>query len=248
MLITPIGFGAFKIGRNTGTKYGGAYELPSDEEADRLLHGVLDLGINHVDTAPAYGLSEERIGRSLAGRRDAFVLSTKVGETYADGRSSYDFSAEAVTASVRRSLVRLRTDHLDLVLIHSDGDDVGIIEHSGACEALDRLKACGDVRAVGLSGKTEAGFDRAMRWADVFMVEYHREDRRMAGVVSRAHEAGIGVLIKKGLASGRLGASEALGFLMGDSAVDSVTLGTLKLDHLRENLGEAVRVRGVKGG
>ncbi|MEQ9459843.1 MAG: aldo/keto reductase [Phycisphaeraceae bacterium] len=246
--ITPIGFGAFKIGRNTGIKYDRAYDLPTEEEAARLLHRVLDLGINHIDTAPAYGVSEARIGRALAGRREEFILSTKVGETFESGRSRYDFSGDAVTASVRRSLERLGTDHLDVVLIHSDGRDVEIMEKSGACEALDRLKRSGDVRAVGLSGKTEAGFDRAMAWADVLMVEYHSDDTRMAGVIARAHEAGVGVLIKKGLASGKLGAADALSFLLADGGVDSVTLGSLNLDHLRSNLNEAQRVRGVKRG
>jgi len=80
--ISPIGFGAFKIGRNQKTKYSAAYDLPSDEQVAELLDGLLALGINYIDTAPAYGTSEERIGRAIAGRRAEFVLATKVGETF----------------------------------------------------------------------------------------------------------------------------------------------------------------------
>ena len=61
--VSVLGFGAFKIGRAEGTKYPAAYPLPEEDEAGRILAGVLDLGITLLDTAPAYGLSEERIGR-----------------------------------------------------------------------------------------------------------------------------------------------------------------------------------------
>ena len=60
--LSPIGFGAFKIGRTEGAKYAEAYSLPSDAEATALVHAVLDLGITLIDTAPAYGVSEERVG------------------------------------------------------------------------------------------------------------------------------------------------------------------------------------------
>src|SRR5205814_1026963 len=111
--------GSFKIGRNQKIKYAQGYDLPDDAAAGRLLNGVLDLGINLIDTAPAYGIAEERIGRFISHRRREFRLCTKVGETFANGESNYDFSAAAVTASVERSLSLLQTDVLDLVLIHS---------------------------------------------------------------------------------------------------------------------------------
>src|SRR5260370_40863961 len=124
LAITPIGFGAFKIGRNEKTKYGQAYALPDDRTVAGLLNGILDLGIAYIDTAPAYGLSEQRIGRAIAHRRNEFTLSTKIGETFENGQSHYDFPAAAVRSSVERSLRRLRTDSLDVVLLHSNGDDV----------------------------------------------------------------------------------------------------------------------------
>ena len=101
--ITALGYGAFKVGRNQKTKYGHSYELPTEQESDRLLNSVLDLGITVIDTAPSYGLSEERIGRYLSHRREEFFLSTKAGETF-EGESRYDYSKDAIVASVHSSL------------------------------------------------------------------------------------------------------------------------------------------------
>src|SRR5271157_2691130 len=114
--ISPIGFGAFKIGRNQKTKYSAAYELPSDDQVAELLNGLLDLGVNYIDTAPAYGTSEERIGHAISTRRSEFVLATKVGERFEDGVSAYDFSAPAIRKSVERSLKRLKTPAIDVLL------------------------------------------------------------------------------------------------------------------------------------
>src|SRR5437762_11531834 len=91
--VTPIGFGAFKIGRNEKTKYAASYALPDEAAVERLLCGLLDMGVAYIDTAPAYGLSEERIGRAISHRRREFTLSSKVGESFQRGESQYDFSA-----------------------------------------------------------------------------------------------------------------------------------------------------------
>jgi aryl-alcohol dehydrogenase-like predicted oxidoreductase len=237
--VSAIGFGAFKIGRNEGIKYPQGYDLPDEGAVDRLVNGVLDLGINYLDTAPAYGLSEARLGRVLAGRRHACVISTKVGETFADGRSVYDFSTAAVRASVERSLRRLATDVLDLVFIHSDGDDLRILTQTDAVPALDALRARGLVRAIGLSGKTVEGARAALAWADAVMVEYHLDDRSHEPVIAEAADADVGVVVKKGLASGHLDAPRAVRFVLGTPGVGSLVVGSLSLDHLRDNVRAA---------
>src|SRR5205814_2753133 len=107
----------FKIGRNEKIKYAQNYPLPTDVETAKLLNGVLDLGINLIDTAPAYGLSEERIGKHLAKRRPEFILSTKAGESFENGNSTYDFSPPGIAKSVERSLKRLKTDHVDFLFL-----------------------------------------------------------------------------------------------------------------------------------
>lgn len=234
--VTPIGFGAFKIGRNLGTKYGVSYDLPDDAAAERLLNGVLDLGINLIDTAPAYGVSEERIGRFLSKRRDQFVLSTKAGEEFSpESGSRYDFSRGGIEASIERSRIRLRSDVLDLVFIHSDGRDRAIIEQSGAVEALRTLKDRGVIRAIGFSGKTADGARLALAWADAIMVTYHVNDRSHEAAMSDAANRGVGVIVKKGLSSGALPPDVAIPFVLSNPAVDAMVIGGLNLDHLREN-------------
>lgn len=237
--VTPIGFGSFKIGRNQKTKYPEQYALPDDAAAGSILNGVLDLGVTYIDTAPAYGLSEERIGRAIGHRRSEFVLSTKVGETFEDGRSTYDFSESTIRASIQRSLKRLRTDALDLVFIHSDGDDLRILNETDAVATLESLKTAGLVRAIGLSGKTVEGARQALDWADAIMVEYHLADRSHEAVIAEAAERGIGVVVKKGLAAGRLSAGEAIRFVLANPHVTSMVVGGLSLDHLRANIAVA---------
>ncbi len=238
--VSPIGLGAFKIGRNTGIKYAQGYSLPSDDAVRALLRGALDLGITYFDTAPAYGSSEERLGKALAGV-NGVVISTKVGEAFEDGRSSYDFSDAAVRRSIERSRRRLRRIVLDLVFVHSSGDD-GAVLGSGVVETLQALRAAGQVRAIGFSGKTMEGARAALAWADAIMVEYHLDDRTHEPVIAEALGAGVGVVVKKGLASGRLDPAESIRFVLGTAGVGSLLVGSLSLDHLRENVALAARV------
>lgn len=239
IMLSPIGFGAFKLGRNAGIKYPSNYDIPSDADAERLLNAVLDAGINYIDTAPAYGISEERIGRFIARRRNEFVISTKVGEQFEDGRSRYDFSPAAIRASVERSRQRLQTVVIDLAFIHSDGRDVEIQQTSGAVESLLELKSKRLVRAVGLSSKTVEGTRLAFDWADAVMVEYHLEDRSHEEVIAEAHSRGVGVVVKKGLGSGRLPSEKAIPFVLRNPAVTSLVIGGLNIDHILANLALA---------
>ncbi len=247
LFVSPIGFGSFKIGRNQNTKYADTYSLPDDQAVDRLLGGVLDLGITYIDTAPAYGTSEQQIGRAIAHRRREFTLSTKVGEIFEEGKSRYDFSAEAVRASIERSLSRLNTDVLDVVFIHSNGDDVKIQQATDVVSELQDSKRRGLVRAIGISGKTVAGARRALDWADAIMVEYHLRDQSCADVITAAAVRGVGVIVKKGLSSGQLPAGEAIGFVLGNPCVSSLVVGGLNLDHIRANI-EIAAASPVKDG
>jgi aryl-alcohol dehydrogenase-like predicted oxidoreductase len=239
--ISPIGFGAFKIGRNQKAKYAAPYELPSDERVAELLNGLLDLGVNYIDTAPAYGTSEERIGRAISGRRSEFVLATKVGETFEAGVSRYDFSAAAIRGSIHRSLDRLKTPAIDVLLLHSDGRDAWIQTQTDAVPTLQDLKRQGLVRSIGLSGKTVDGARQALAWADVLMVEYHLRDRSHESLIAEAAARGVGVVVKKGLASGELPADTAIRFVLDNPHVTSLVVGGLSLDHFRANLAIAER-------
>jgi aryl-alcohol dehydrogenase-like predicted oxidoreductase len=232
----PIAFGAFKIGRNEKIKYAHHYDLPTDAEAERLLNDVLDLGIDTIDTAPAYGLSEERVGRFLSHRRHQFHLSTKVGETFENGASTYDFSEQATTHSLERSLKRLRTDRLDFVFIHSSGDDRLVLTETDVVPTLQRFKDRGLIRFIGLSGKTPAGARLAMNWADALMIEYHPSDTSHAPILDECAQRGLAVFIKKPLASGTLPPNEVIPFILKHRAVSTLVIGSLNLAHLRANL------------
>lgn len=235
-MVSPIGFGAFKIGRNEKTKYAVAYPLPDLSEVTRLLNGLLDLGVNYIDTAPAYGISEERIGQAISHRRCEFTLSTKIGEVFENGISTYDFSRDAIEASIHRSLKRLKTDVLDAVFIHSHQDDLAILNETDAVATLLRIRDAGLIKQVGLSAKTVAGAQAALEWADVIMVEYHIEDTSQEPVIAEAAEMGIGVIVKKALASGKLPPSEGLEFVLKNPGVATAVVGSLNIDHIRNNL------------
>jgi aryl-alcohol dehydrogenase-like predicted oxidoreductase len=243
LMVPPLGFGAFKIGRNQGVKYPNPYELPDEAEVSRLLNAILDLGCSLIDTAPAYGLSEIRIGRAIAHRRAEFILSTKVGETFEAGQSTYDFSASGVRASLERSLRNLKTEMLDIVFIHSNGNDLQILEETDTVSILQEFRSRGLIGAIGLSGKTIEGAGRALEWADVLMVEYHLQDTSHQQIIAQAAENGVGVFVKKGLSSGKLPAEDSIRFVLGNPGVTSLIVGGLNFDHFRDNWKTATQSR-----
>ncbi len=243
--VTRLGFGAFKVGRNQKIKYPEPYPLPSDAEARRLLNSVLDSGINYIDTAPAYGSSEERIGRSLAHRRQEFVLSTKAGETFRQGQSRYCYSRQAIERSVSESLERLKTAWVDILFLHSNGEDMAIQLQSDAVAALVDLKQRGLTRAIGFSGYTSQGFRTALEWADVIMVEFNARNTEHRPILELARKMERGVVVKKGLASGRLAPRRAIQFLAADPYVDTLLIGSLNPQHLAEDIA-ALAVPGAE--
>jgi len=242
--VSPIGFGAFKIGRNEGTKYTERYDLPDKHAVDVLLNDILECGITYIDTAPAYGLSEERIGCAIGHRRDEFVLSTKVGERFVDGKSIYDFSESGVRRSVHRSLERLRTDVLDLVFVHSTHDEKTVLDATDVVATLHALRDEGLVRRIGFSGYTAEGIESALPWCDAIMVDYNLGCRSLESIIAAAAARGLLVVVKKGLASGRLEADDAIRFVLSNANVTSLLIGGLNCNHIRDNIRSAVAVRG----
>ena len=85
--VSLVGLGTVKLGRNVGVRYPHNFTIPDDAQAARLLDTARELGINLLDTAPAYGSSEARLGALLGAQRDDWVLSTKVGERFEALRS-----------------------------------------------------------------------------------------------------------------------------------------------------------------
>ena len=239
VLVSPLGLGTVKIGRNQQVKYPKPFAIPGDRQVVELLALARDLGINLLDTAPAYGTSEERLGRLLPGPRGDWVIVSKVGESFHQGQSSFDFSAAATRRSVEQSLRRLGTDYLDAVLIHSDGNDLHILDQEPVLDTLSRLKHEGLIRAHGISSKTLEGGLRALERCDLVMLTLNLGYRDELPVVQAAYAAGKGVLVKKGLRSGRVAGPEgvraALDFVFAQPGVSSVIVGTIDPGHLREN-------------
>ncbi len=99
------------------------------------------------------------------------------------------------------------------------------------------------MRTIGLSSKTVEGARAALAWADVIMVEYNVSDPSHRAVIRDAAEAGVGVVVKKGLASGHLDADEAISFVLEEPGVSSLVIGGLSLNHMRANIAAADRVR-----
>lgn len=241
--LPPLGFGAFKIGRNQGIKYPTPYELPDLDTVRSLLDGIRALGCHYFDTAPAYGLSEARLGTLLPPDDPTLVISTKVGETFQDGRSTYDFSRAAVERSLHVSRERLQRDVLDLVFIHAHQDDVALLRETDVVAVLQEGRDRGTIRAIGFSGKTPAAATSALQWADALMVEYHLHDTSHAAVLDQAQAHGVAVVVKKALASGKLPAAEALAFVLSHPAVTSVVVGGLSLPNFQANWALALQSR-----
>lgn len=248
-MVSPVGLGTVKLGRKVGVKYPAPFELPDDRAARELLATARDLGVNLIDTAPAYGTAEERLGGLLADERDAWVIVSKAGEGHDGGFGTADFSPASIAASVERSLQRLRTDRIDVLLLHPVRDDEeSVYGDPGVVGVLGRMKREGKVRAIGASTRTVAGGLAALEWADVVMVTLNPQKVDELPVVEAARERGKGVLIKKALLSGWAGAAAGgasaqapsaeacLRFALETPGVSSVVVGTINLEHLRSNV------------
>lgn len=241
--MSVLGWGTVKIGRNTQVKYpgGDGFELPDMAACADLLSLARELGINTLDTAPSYGLSEERLGILLEGQRDDWVIVGKAGEEY-DGKSHYDFSPQAITESVERSLSRLKTDYIDVLLVHANYPD-GDILNDDVLEALCGLRDAGKCRAVGMSSTSIEGGLKSIEHLDTAMVTYHPDPEFPSErpVIDRAVELGKGVLAKKIFKSGHDaikpgGVEQALRFVFAQQAVTSAIVGTITPENLRNNV------------
>ena len=186
--VSALGFGAGHIG----------YDGVTERDAHALLDRALDLGINFIDTARGYGLSEERIGRWLPAHRDEVVLSTKVGYGVEGAR---DWSAAAVTGGVDEALRTLGTDVLDVVFLHSC--PLEVLERGEAAQALLSCVDAGKVRIPGYSGENEA-----LAWASgaglfgaVQSSVNLADQRSLREVLPGASRRGLGIVAKRPLAN-----------------------------------------------
>ncbi|MBC9249161.1 aldo/keto reductase [Pseudomonas alcaligenes] len=252
LIVSPLGLGTVKLGRDQGVKYPNGFTIPDDASARALLDQARGLGINLIDTAPAYGVSEERLGPLLRGQRQDWVIVSKVGEEFIGGQSHYDFTPAHARLSLERSLRRLESECIDLLLVHSNGDDLAILNDSGLYETLAAFKAEGKIRAFGLSGKTVAGGLLALERGDCAMVTYNLAERSELPVIEHAAAHTKGILVKKALASGHACLAEgqdplraSFELVFAQPGVTSAIVGTINPQHLASNVATAAAV--IKG-
>lgn len=245
--VSPIGLGTVKIGRDEAVKYPTHFQIPNDNEVKTLLVMAQELGINTLDTAPAYGNSEERLGKLLTNRHD-WVIVSKAGEEFKDGKSTYNFSSKHIVVSVERSLKRLNTDYLDVLLIHSNGNDLAIIKDDELWTTLTKLKQKGLIRSFGLSSKTIEGGMAALQKSDCAMVTYNITAQAEKPVLDFAKQHNKGIFIKKALASGHLCVESNKSpleanfeLIFSHPSITSVIIGTINSEHIKQNVAMAVK-------
>lgn len=189
-MVTPLGLGCAELG----------IESVRVQRAIPLLEGVLAAGINVLDTAECYGESEAILGESIGQRRDEFVLMTKCGHSV-NGTTSPAWTGELVRESIDRSLVRLRTDHVDVLLLHSCPSQT--LRHEDLLRAMQEARDQGKTQAIGYSGDNEAAaLAVAMGLFDVLEISLNIVDQQAIDrVLPQARAAEMGIVIKRPLAN-----------------------------------------------
>jgi aryl-alcohol dehydrogenase-like predicted oxidoreductase len=196
--VSRIAFGAGPIG------YLGA----SEDSVSKVLNLLLDRGVNVIDTAAAYLGSEELIRKAVGHRRGDYVLLSKCGRKV-EGIEGEDWSARLVSDTVDRSLRRLGTDRLDVMLLHSC--PMAVLEKGEALGALLRAKEAGKIRFAGYSGDNEAAaYAAGLPGVDVLMCSVNICDQvNLDGGVAAAAKTGVGVIAKRPVANGAWKPAEA---------------------------------------
>jgi aryl-alcohol dehydrogenase-like predicted oxidoreductase len=190
MDVSMIGLGGGQIG----------VQAVRQEDAGRLLNAMLDDGVNVLDTASAYGESEEFIGNTVAHRRSDYWLFTKCGDT--KDLNLPNFDRAKMEHEIDRSLRRLKTGNVDLMLIHTCGKDK--LEQGDVIDVVQRAKDQGKTRFIGYSGDSDnalyaidcGAFDAIE--ISVSIADQEAIDR---GILQKAREKGMGVIAKRSIAN-----------------------------------------------
>ncbi len=217
--ISRLGFGGIPIQRI------GA------EEVRPLMERMVEAGINYIDTARGYTVSEEYLGRALEGMRDKFVLASK----------SMSRTADAMAADVNTSLHNLRTDYIDLYQLHNPSLEEldKVLAPGGAMEALEAAKAAGKIGHIGLTAHSLDVFRRALDVPQVetIMFPYNIVESQGTELIRECEKRSIGFICMKPLAGGAIeNASVALRYILQENAVTVVIPGMATLAELEQNL------------
>ena len=199
--VTQLGYGSMGLrGPNTwGVRF------VDDEQSDRFLNLVLDSGINFIDTAPAYGVAEKRIGRAISNRRDEFYIATKCGCEYIQHPDclelKFTMKQDVVKHDIETSLRRMKTDYIDLLQFH--GGEAETLEREGLIDLVQDFKSQGMIRHIGISSKgKELGALLAMDVFEVFQLPYSCLAPQDESTMSVIAKTGAGIIVRGGVAHG----------------------------------------------
>ena len=199
--VTQLGYGSMGLrGPNTWGK-----RVVEDQDAEQILNTVLDSGINLIDTAPDYGVSEERIGKFISHRRHDFLLATKCGCAYKqhDDHIEIDhvWEKRIVEDNLHLSLKRMKTDCIDLMQFH--GGDARSLSEAGLIELLQDFRDQGKIRFIGSSSSLPNLPDLIdLGVFDTFQIPYSCLAPQHHNWITKAANTGAGIIIRGGIAHG----------------------------------------------
>ncbi len=199
--VTQLGYGSMGI---RGPRTWGV-RVVSEQEADRFLNRILDHGINFIDTAPDYGLSEQRIGRYIGSRRNEYYLATKCGCVYTQHEDhlqiDHHWNQDVIRRNLETSLRRLQTDYIDLLQFH--GGDAETLQREGLIDLLEEFRDQGRIRFLGVSSSLPHLPDLiALGRFDTFQIPYSCLAPEHHQWITQAAETGAGIIIRGGIAHG----------------------------------------------
>ena len=232
MEYTTLGSTGLRISR---MGFGGIPIQKVDARATRaLMERLCALGVNYIDTARGYTVSEQYLGEALEGLRDRFVVATK----------SMARTREAMARDIDISLHNLRTDYIDLYQVHNPSLDElkAVCAPGGALEALMQAKAEGKVRHLGVTAHTSAVFEYALSldWVETIMFPYNIVETQGEALIHRCAQQGVGFICMKPLAGGALeDAHLALRFIAQNRDVSVVIPGMYDVREVDENIAAA---------
>lgn len=188
--VSPLGYGAAPIG----------YLGTDQKQVEQILDVLAEGGVNVIDTAACYEGSEQVLGAILGPRRRNFVIVSKCGHIV-EGVDGPEWSPSLIAQSVDRSLRRLRTEHVDVMLLHSC--DLSVLERGEAVTALAKAREEGKVRFIGYSGDNEAAaYAAALPEMDVIETSINVCDQaNLESVLPPAQERQLGMIAKRPIAN-----------------------------------------------
>lgn len=267
LTVTQLGYGAMEV---RGQRIWGGRPC-DDHQAKTILNAVLDAGITFIDTANDYGKSELYIGRHVSHRRKDFTIATKCGctMTYAGDHDEtpHFWDRDHIRRNIADSLLKMQISQVDLLQLHNPS--VELSEKNKVVDTLKELQKEGAIRFIGCSS-TSPHLATYIGWGvfDAFQIPYSALERQHENLITKAGEAGAGVIIRGGVARGEPGQGlggkdrwkkfeEAkldellekgesrtaflLRFTLTHPHCHTTIVGTMKPEHLQENVRIAQR-------